>query len=184
MRSINNLAKDTYNFSEESFTKDVSTYADKLLGEVNYDDTSREFTKVGSDNLASLNTILKMPSKKTQWLTNYTVKELRDRKLIPSSDSDNSEDNKTAEDAQTSNMVDNGEATTSDLVTSLTYLINKDYYTVPRNLKVHKTGARAPLIATITEANGANWFYASKSSVTNGEKVNNSNNLLKSDLIN
>ena len=39
MRSINNLAKDTYNFSEESFTKDVSTYADKLLGEVNYDDT-------------------------------------------------------------------------------------------------------------------------------------------------
>lgn len=183
MRSINNLVKDTYNFSEESFTKDVSTYADKLLGEVNYDDTSREFTKVGSDNLASLNTILKMPSKKTQWLTNYTVKELKDRKLIPSSDSDNSEDNKTAEDAQASNMVDNGEATTSDLVTSLTYLINKDYYTVPRNLKVHKTMARAPLTATITEANGANWFYANKSSVTNGEKVNNSNNLLKSDLI-
>ena len=72
LRSINNLVGSTYNFSESSFDEQIKSYSDQLLGEVNYDDTSEVWKKAGSDNLSSLTSVMHMPSKKAQLLTNYT----------------------------------------------------------------------------------------------------------------
>lgn len=188
IRSINNLAGSTYNFTESDFEKDVQSLTSKYLSDVNYDDTSKLWIKAGSDNLSKLNTIMKMPSKKTQWLTNYTDAELKERNLIPDNDTDSSDDNSYAESITEANTIDNGEATTSDLVAAASYLVNKDYYTVPQNLKVEKTEALAPVKATLSLAEN-HWYYASRSYETwdASEKQNvtvtQSNNLLKSDLI-
>lgn len=171
VRSINNKAGSTYNFTEDTFANTVSGYADKLLGEVNYDDTKEVWEKTGADNLSFLNTVLQMPAQSQRWYTNYSDEKLKELKLTPESA------RKTSEAGDVSNLVETGEVSTSELVASLSYLIDKDYYTLPQNIRVVKSSGGSPLTAAVTKVQNAyQWYYAKDS---NG----NLNKMKKSDLV-
>ena len=189
LRSINNLVGSTYNFSESSFDDQIKSYADRLLGEVNYDDTSEVWKKAGSDNLSSLTSVMHMPSKKAQLLTNYTETELKEKGLSADISESSTTDAGTT-DVNSENIVDNSEASTSELVSALSYLIDKDYYTVPMNVSVSKTGGKYPVSGGLSQPSSAkSWYYANnKETITNKKNnttktVNTSNDILKSDLI-
>lgn len=171
IRSLNNKIGSTYNFTQDDFNSIVGAYSDTLLGEVNYDDTNEVWKKPPSDNLAFLNSLMKMPSRSTKWLTNYSDDDLKKLNLI-SSDTD----------INSSNVANTGEATTSELVSDLSYLVSKDYYTVPKRLTVKKSTGNTPLSAkeTIPKSDEyRNWIYAAGTD----QSGNTSVIMRKSDLI-
>lgn len=171
LRSVNNYVGSTYNFSQSEFEEMTDGYSDNLLGEVNYDDTGTVWVEAPSDNLSALTKIMKMPSQKIRWLTNYTTKDLKNKNLIKS-------DGTLNESIADENIVSTAEATTSDLVSYMSYLISKDYYTIPKSLSIDTTPALYTSVkeSDIAAGEAKDWFYAIGSDGT-------SNNFKKSDLI-
>ena len=173
VRSINNLTGTTYNFSDTDFDSTVGTYRAKLLEKVNKDDTDEVFEKPRGDNLAELQTMLKMPSRKLKWLTNYNAKELKELGLTKVSED-------TSEELQ-ENIIDSSAATTGELVSALSYLIDKDYYTIPYNMSVVKAQhSHNPVSGSVSlPAETATWLNARHNE--SGVAVNT--DITKSDLI-
>lgn len=178
VRSINNLVGTTYNFTDSEFNKAVGSYQDKLVSKANYDDTDKVFKKPPSDNLAVLNTLLKVPSQKAHWLTNYSKEELKSLGLSSVSSDD-------ADSDLQENIIDNSDTTTSNLISYLSYLINSDYYTIPYNVSVSKTRGLVSSIAnpvsgqTSLPTSSNTWLKA----IQNTSGVDTATNLRKSDLI-
>ena len=179
MVSLNNLVGDSYNFDDDSeFNKKIRSLASKFIPGVYYDDTDALRTEAGADDNAKLTSIYRMPSQKMQILTNYSDEELKEKGLLPTDDVVYDQSSGTYVDSSSisQNVIDSEEATTSELVQAASYLIGKDYYTLPRTI-IFET-ARGGLGPRGTlHVNQASWFKA-----YNG-MTKDSNSMLKSDLI-
>lgn len=138
MRSLNNYLGDTYNFDDDDeFAKNVAKLSSKFFPNVIYDDTEVLRDTAGNDCLTDLPSIYKMQSKKVVYYTNYSKKQLEEKGLLPDDDVAINGTEETDVSSFTSNIVDTGEATTSELTQAASYLIQNDYLTFPRSVKFY-----------------------------------------------